>query len=79
MAQQYHRPLLTFYMPEVPQPTDVGQEFRTLPAEGDPSNALLATLLRDVKARQSLVRDTLKDDGDAGEVALVGSQPRHPR
>lgn len=74
MAQQYHRPLLTFYMPEVPRPADVGQDFRTLPAEGDPSNVLLATLLRDVKARQSLVRDTLEDDDDVSEVALVGSQ-----
>ena len=74
MAQQYHRPLLTFYMPEVPRPADTGQDFRTLPAEGDPSNILLATLLRDVKARQSLVRDTLEDDDDVAEVALVGSR-----
>lgn len=76
MAQQYHRPLLTFYMPEVPRPADIGQDFRTLPAEGDPSNVLLATLLRDVKARQSLVRDTLEDDDDVAEVELVGSQAR---
>ena len=74
MAQQYHRPLLTFYMPEVPRPADIGQDFRTLPDEGDPSNVLLATLLRDVKARQSLVRDTLEDDDDAVEVAFVGAQ-----
>lgn len=74
MAQQYHRPLLTFYMPETPRPADVGQDFRTLPAEGGHSNALLATLLRDVKARQSLVRDTLEDEDDMAEVSLVGSQ-----
>jgi Zn-dependent peptidase ImmA (M78 family) len=74
MAQQYHRPLLTFYMPEGPRPADIGQDFRTLPDEGDPSNVLLATLLRDVKARQSLVRDTLEDDDDAVEVAFVGAQ-----
>lgn len=74
MAQQYHRPLLTFYMPERPQPAELGQDFRTLPDQGDASNVLLATLLRDVKARQSLVRDTLEDDDDAEDVALVGSQ-----
>lgn len=60
-------------MPEVPQPADVGQDFRTLPAEGNPSNVLLATLPRDVKARHSLVRDTLEDDNLAKE-ALMGSQ-----
>ncbi len=74
MSQQYHRPLLTFYMPTVPQPAELGQDFRTLPDQGDPSNILLATLLRDVKARQSLVRDILEDDDDASDVALVGSQ-----
>ena len=74
MAQYYHRPLLTFYMPKVPAPAELGQDFRTLPDRGDPSNVLLATLLRDVKARQALVRDALEDDEDVGEVALVGSQ-----
>ena len=67
MSQQYHRPLLTFYMAARPEPAELGQDFRTLPNKGDPSNVLLATLLRDVKARQSLVRDTLEDDDDAVE------------
>lgn len=74
MAHVYHRPLLTFYMPKVPAPAEVGQDFRTLPDRGDPSNVLLAALLRDVKARQSLVRDALEDDEDVSEVALVRSQ-----
>ncbi|WP_260597843.1 ImmA/IrrE family metallo-endopeptidase [Sphingomonas endolithica] len=74
MSQNYHRPLLTFYMTKVPVPAELGQDFRSLPDQGDPSNVLLATLLRDVKARQSLVRDALEDDEDVSEVALVGSQ-----
>lgn len=74
MAQHYHRPLLTFYMPAKPAPAELGQDFRTLPDKGDPSNVLLATLLRDVKARQALVRDTLEDDEDTADVALVRSQ-----
>ena len=74
MAQHYHRPLLTFYMPKVPAPAELGQDFRTLPDQGDPANVLLATLLRDVKARQSLVRDALEDDEDVVEVPLVRSQ-----
>lgn len=72
MAAQYHRPLLTFYLPKVPAPAELGQDFRTLPDQGDPSNVLLATLLRDVKARQALVRETLEDDEDAVDVGLVG-------
>ncbi len=73
MADKYHRPILTFYLPKVPAPPQLGQDFRTLPAPGDQSNILLATLLRDVKARQALVRETLDDDDDALEVELVGS------
>ncbi|WP_066551166.1 MULTISPECIES: ImmA/IrrE family metallo-endopeptidase [unclassified Sphingomonas] len=73
MADRYHRPILTFYLPKVPAPPELGQDFRTLPDQGDESNVLLATLLRDVKARQALVRETLEDDDDAVEVELVGS------
>jgi Zn-dependent peptidase ImmA (M78 family) len=76
MAQQYHRPLLTFYMVKPPAPAELGQDFRTLPDRGDPSNVLLATLLRDVKARQSLVRDALEDDEERPPVELVGSLSR---
>lgn len=73
MANKYHRPILTFYLPKVPAPPELGQDFRTLPDQGEESNALLSTLLRDVKARQALVRETLEDDDDAVEVELVGS------
>lgn len=73
MAAQYHRPVLTFYLPKVPAAPELGQDFRTLPDQGDPSNVLLATLLRDVKARQALIRETLEDDEDAVEVDLVGA------
>lgn len=73
MADKYHRPNVTFYLPKVPTPPELGQDFRTLPDQGDESNVLLATLLRDVKARQALVRETLEDDDDAVEVELVGS------
>jgi Zn-dependent peptidase ImmA (M78 family) len=76
MSQQYRRPLLTFYMPKRPKPAEIGQDFRTLPDKGSPSNVLLATLLRDIKARQSLVRDILEDDEDVSEVALVGSKAK---
>lgn len=73
MAAQYHRPLVTFYLPKVPAPAELGHDFRTLPDQGDPSNVLLASLLRDVKARQALVREIVEDDEDAVEVGLVGA------
>lgn len=73
MADKYHRPILTFYLPKVPAPPQLGQDFRTLPDQSDQSNILLATLLRDVKARQALVRETLEEDEDAEEVELIGS------
>jgi Zn-dependent peptidase ImmA (M78 family) len=74
MAKQYRRPLLTFYLPHVPRRADVGHDFRTLPEQGDPSNTLLDALLRDVKARQTLIRELLEDDDDTGEVAFVDSR-----
>jgi Zn-dependent peptidase ImmA (M78 family)/transcriptional regulator with XRE-family HTH domain len=72
MAHQYHRPLLTFFMPRIPARAETGQDFRTLPDRSDPGNVLLETLLRDVKARQALVREAIEDDEDAGGVAMVG-------
>jgi Zn-dependent peptidase ImmA (M78 family) len=77
MAKQYRRPLLTFYLAEPPRPDDVGQDFRTLPERTDPTNAFLAALLRDVKARQSLTKELLEDDEDAAPNRFVGS--RHIR
>lgn len=73
MARHYHRPLLTFYMPQIPARVETGQDFRTLPNRGDPNNVLLEMLLRDVKARQALVREALEEDEDGREVALVGA------
>lgn len=74
MAKQYRRPLLTFYLPQVPRKADIGQDFRTLPEQGDPANTLLDALLRDIKARQALVRELLEDDDDTDEVGFVASQ-----
>jgi Zn-dependent peptidase ImmA (M78 family) len=63
MAKQYHRSLLTLYLSEPPKQGDRGQDFRTLPAEqSGEGNALLDALIRDLKARQSLVKAALVDD-----------------
>ena len=57
MAEQYRRPLVSFYLEAVPHRGDRGEDFRTLPEQRDPGeNALLDALLRDLKTRQSLLR-----------------------
>ena len=63
MEKQYRRPLLIFYMSAPPRKGDRGQDFRTLPAEysDNTGEALLDALIRDVKARQSMVRAMIED------------------
>lgn len=60
MAKQYRRPLLTFYLNEPPRPGNRGEDFRTLTHAVDPSqNALVDALVRNVRARQEIVKDAL--------------------
>ncbi len=74
MAKQYRRPLLTFYMTAPPRKGNRGQDFRTLPEEhSDIDEALLDALIRDVTARQSMVRAILEDDEDTKTLPFVGS------
>jgi hypothetical protein len=74
MAKQYRRPLLVFYMSVPPRKGDRGQDFRTLPAgQSRAAEALLDALIRDVHARQSMVRALLEDEDETEPVRLVGS------
>lgn len=74
MAKHYRRPLLTFYMTAPPRKGDRGQDFRTLPEDySDTDEALLDALIRDVKARQSIVRAMLEDEEDTESLPFVGS------
>ena len=61
MAKTYHRPLLVFYLAEPPRMGDRGQDFRTLPGP-EQFNPELDALVRDIKARQGLIRSVLEDD-----------------
>ena len=77
MARVYHRPLLTFYLPNPPAKGDRGVDFRTLPADRSATDeARLDTLIRDVRARQSMVRAVLEDMDEARPLAFVGSHRR---
>ncbi len=74
MADVYHRPLLTFYLSKPPPKGNRGIDFRTLSSEHTPSDdALLDTLVRDITARQSMVRAILEDEEEADRLSFVGS------
>ncbi len=80
MADTYRRPLLTFYLSRPPEKGPRGADFRTV--RGDYSSrddALLDALLRDIRARQSMVRSVLEDDDEAemvesGRTEVIGSE-----
>lgn len=74
MATQYRRPLLTFYLAEPPSVAARGQDFRTLPAEyAKRDMALVDALLREVRARQEMVRSVLETEDEAVQLGFVGS------
>ena len=75
MAKQYRRPLVTFYLSKPPRKGDRGADFRTLPNELDHAeNAMLDALIRDVRARQSMVRAILEDEDEYKPLKFVGSR-----
>lgn len=77
MAKQYRRPLLTFYMSDIPKKGDRGEDFRTLPEAVQSTQAgLIDALLRDIRARQALVRASLEAADEAEPLAFVGSMKR---
>src|SRR5258708_5105588 len=55
MAKMYRRPLLAFYLAEPPPTGDRGQDFRTLPGP-ERYHPDVDALVRDIKARQGLIR-----------------------
>ncbi len=74
MATQYRRPLLTFYLPKPPKQVDLGVDFRSMARDrGHREEGILDALVRDVRARQSMVRDVLEDEEEDEEIPFVGS------
>jgi Zn-dependent peptidase ImmA (M78 family)/transcriptional regulator with XRE-family HTH domain len=73
MSKQYHRPLLTFYLDEPPGIGDRGEDFRTLPGQlEEVENVYVDVLIRDIKARQSTVRETLIDVDEETRLEFIG-------
>lgn len=74
MAKTYRRPLLVFYLAAPPKTGDRGEDFRTLPGP-ERYNPALDALVRDIKARQGLIRSILEDD-HAEALDFIGSVTR---
>lgn len=73
MAKQYRRSLLTFYLAAPPQKGDRGEDFRTVTADRSiAGDALLDALIRDLRARQSLVHSTLEEE-EVEPLSFIGS------
>lgn len=73
MSRQYHRPLLTFYLDKPPRTGDRGEDFRTLPDQFEEAeNVYVDVLIRDIKARQSTVRETLIDVDEENRLGFIG-------
>jgi len=74
MSRQYRRPLLAFYMSSVPRTAERGEDFRMLPPEHSRSqDALIDALIRDIRARQEMVRSLLEDEDEAVPLPFVAS------
>jgi len=73
MSKQYHRPLLTFYLDKPPIMGDRGEDFRSLPDYFEEvENVNVDVLIRDIKARQSTVRETLIDTDEENRLEFIG-------
>lgn len=73
MTKVYRRPLLAFYMSAPPRRGERGQDFRTLPEQNTDAEPMVDALIRDIRARQSMVRAILADEEEAAPLQFVGS------
>lgn len=74
IAKTYRRPLLTFYMSTPPQKAPRGEDFRSTRAEvSERDNGLLDALVRDIKARQEMLKGLLEDLDEAEPKEFVSS------
>ena len=68
ISAAYRRPLTAFYRATPPLRGSRGEDFRTVVGARPKNEALLDALLRDVRARQDMVRSILEDDEDVEQL-----------
>ena len=73
IAALYRRPLIAFYLSAPPPRGDRGEDFRSSTTASARENGTLDALLRDIRARQQMVRQVLEDTDEAERRAFVGS------
>ena len=73
LADIYRRPVLTFYLSEPPKSVQPAQDFRMLVGADAKSEKVLETLVRDIRARQELLRSALEEADEAVTFSFVGS------
>lgn len=74
MTKVYRRPLLLFYMSAPPRKGNRGQDFRKLPSDYSASDeALIDALIRNILARQGMLRAAIEDEEEVEEIEFVGS------
>ena len=73
-ASVYRRPILAFYMKQPPLKGERGDDFRqTAGRVSRRDNSLLDALLRDIRARQEMVKSLLEDEEETRDLPFVGS------
>lgn len=75
MAKQYHRPLVALYLSQPPRRANWGRDFRAPSTDRSTRDeAILDALVRNVQARQGLLRSAmLDDDDDLAPLRFLGS------
>jgi Zn-dependent peptidase ImmA (M78 family) len=73
MTKVYRRPLLTFYLEEPPARGHRGEDFRSIPERRPEIEPLVDALVRDIRARQSMVRTLLEDEEETAPLRFIGS------
>ena len=73
MAEQYRRPVITFYLEEIPAKSNYGTDFRGQAKEyTSQEEAYISALLRYAKSSQQLIRATLELEEEATVLPFVG-------
>ena len=74
MSDKYRRSLVAFYLAAPPPRGERGTDFRAPSSRRTRrEDALVDALIRDVYARQSIIRSALEDDEDASSASFIGS------
>ena len=74
LARVYRCPLLSFYLKHPPRRGDRGEDFRqSAGAVSRRESSRLDAFLRDIRARQEMIRSLLEDEEKSPELAFVGS------